>query len=80
MHLLMSLVLALVAAPVPAMVQAAPPKQPPTPTDECYQLKFAEITGVNRTWARIRVGDEWISGCVGPAGKCLAPVWVPCDE
>jgi hypothetical protein len=84
MRPLMSLILAVAAsAPVPAMlaVQAAPPQQPPSsgPVD-CFQLKFAEIIGVDHSWARIHVGDEWISGCLGPAGKCFAPIWIRCDE
>lgn len=82
MRLLILLVLSLVALlplAVRSVAQGAPPQQPvPQPPAQCYQLRFAEVPGVNFRWARLQTGDEWITGCLGPAGACFAPVWIKC--
>lgn len=82
MRLLIALTLSLATASA-AFTQGTPPvrpgpPRPPTPEEPCYQLKWVEVIDSHNRWARIRTGDEWISGCLGPDGVCAFPVWVRC--
>jgi hypothetical protein len=63
------------------VAQGGPGKQPTTPAtppQPCYTLVLYHLPEQDRKWARIATGDEWITGCLGPAGKCYVPVWIPC--
>jgi hypothetical protein len=76
--LLLSLAVA-IALPNRPTTQS-PPKLPTPPQPQpsgCYELRAVDLGFPNR-WARILTGDEWITGCVGPAGKCYFAVWIPC--
>lgn len=59
--------------------QVAPPgPTAPPPSPDCYRLALPQMPDATQQWARKRVGDKWISGCIGPEGKCFVPVWLPC--
>ena len=60
--------------PVPPQ-PSPPPPVPPSPI--CYRQVDVEIP-LDLQWAKILVGGKWITGCVGPAGGCVATIWVPC--
>jgi hypothetical protein len=74
----------LVATPLVASFAAqgsggVPPGRPPTrPQAVCYRLISVEIPGENQQWAKLLIGDKWLTGCLGPAGRCYSQVWVPC--
>lgn len=56
-----------------------PPGRPPSRSQaHCYRLVSVEVPGENLRWAKLLVGDRWLTGCLGPAGRCYASVWVPC--
>jgi hypothetical protein len=48
------------------------------PEDECFEFHLVRIEGVENRWARMRVGDKWITGCLGDSAPCYAPVWIRC--
>lgn len=64
--------------------QGGTPKTKPPTTGpsfapgDCYALASAHVPGVGFKYARIRAGGKWISGCIGPAGECHIPFYVPC--
>lgn len=55
-----------------------PPAQPQTPPADCDVLAHVKVDGIDLKYARRRIGDKWISGCIGPAGPCSIPVYIPC--
>ena len=81
-----SLVLTLAAALTTSSFQVALPcrpapaqsQMPPTGRSACFELRLEHIAGAAHRWARLDAGDEWVTGCVGSPGECIAPIWVRC--
>lgn len=74
--------LLVLAAPLVVSTHTAqaspPPTQSSTPPIDCVTPIFLRVPDADRRFARVRLGDEWFSGCLGPAGPCTYTVYVPC--
>ena len=57
-----------------------PPKKPtpPTPPLNCVMMILVHVPGQNRVYAKVLLGKDWTWGCLGPAGSCYIPTYVPC--
>jgi len=61
-----------------AQASTPPPSRPAPPALDCVVLIPVQVPDQNQQYAKIRFGDEILSGCLGPAGPCYFALYVPC--
>lgn len=78
-RLFLSLLLLAPFLTLPAAQQTIPPPSRPGPSAlDCVVLIPVLVPDQDKQYAKIRFGDEIVSGCLGPAGRCYLALYVPC--